>query len=40
MVSKNNLCSYSLYSLYGQLNELCFCTGCYMSGTFEPFEPP
>ena len=22
MVSKNNLCSYSLYSLYGQLNEL------------------
>ena len=24
MVSKNNLCSYSLYSLYGQLNELWF----------------
>ena len=22
MVSKNKLCSYSLYSLYGQLNEL------------------
>ena len=47
MVSKNNLCSYSPIAsiwtakrIMGICSGLCFCSGCYMSETFEPIEPP
>ena len=40
MVSKNNLCSYSpIASIWTAKRIIGFCSGGYMSETFEPIEP-